>query len=284
MSMDWQHLDLSKDFTPAIKPPEASASSFHIGVSDGEILSVNGVYPWRPLTADEWRWCGLEALASHYLGEVAGTPIFAEELDADADEPEGYSFETLWSFLSSVDQPAFLLIGRAKQLVEWHRHHHYCGACGQVTSTAPTDRSRRCDDCNLNFYPRLSPSIIVLVNRGDELLLAKNRHARGDFYSTLAGFVEPGESIEETVHREVLEEVGVRVKNLRYFGSQSWPFPNSLMLGFHAEYESGEINIQEEELADAGWFHYESLPSKPAMMSISGWLISDFINRQRSGS
>ena len=282
--MDWQHIDLNRDFTPATTAHDAGDASFHIAISDGEILCLEGANPWRPLTADEWHWCGLDAVASHYLGKVAEVPLYAEELAPDAEEPEGYSFETLWSFLSTVDQPIFYLIGRAKQLVEWHRHHHYCGACGKVTSTKPADRSRRCEDCNLNFYPRLSPSIIVLINRGEELLLAKNRHARGDFYSTLAGFVEPGESIEETVHREVLEEVGIRIKNLRYFSSQPWPFPNSLMLGFHAEYDGGEINIQEEELADAGWFHYENLPSKPAMMSISGWLISDFINRCRANN
>ena len=100
----------------------------------------------------------------------------------------------------------------------------------------------------------------------------------------MAGFVEPGESIEDTVHREVFEEVGLKVKNLKYFGSQSWPFPNSLMLGFHAEYDSGEINIQEEELSDAQWFHFDALPNPPAMISISGWLINDFIERARAGT
>ena len=134
------------------------------------------------------------------------------------------------------------------------------------------------------FYPRLSPSIIVCVNRGEEILLAKNAQARGNFYSTLAGFVEPGESIEETVHREVFEEVGIRVTNLKYFGSQSWPFPNSLMLGFHAEYESGDLVLQDEEISDAQWFHYTDLPNRPAMVSISGWLINDFIKRAGSNN
>ena len=218
-------------------------------------------------------------MSTHYLGDLGGTPVFAEEVDPEAEEPEGYEFDSLWSFLSTVDMNVFYLIGRAKQIIEWHQHHHYCGACGEVTSTAPLDRSRKCDSCNIAFYPRLSPSIIVLVYRGEEILLAKNAQARANFYSTLAGFVEPGESIEETVHREVFEEVGIRVKNLSYFSSQSWPFPNSLMLGFHAEYDSGEIVIQEDEIADAQWFHYTELPNKPAMMSISGWLIDDFIKR-----
>lgn len=133
------------------------------------------------------------------------------------------------------------------------------------------------------FYPRLSPSIIVLITRGEEVLLAKNANTRGNFYSTLAGFVEPGESLEQTVHREVFEEVGLKVKNLQYFNSQSWPFPNSLMLGFHAEYDSGEINIQEEEIADAQWFHYTEMPNRPAMVSISGWLIDEHIKKLQVG-
>lgn len=279
--MDWEHADLARDFLPGLDgPAERSEKSYHIVVSDGEILTIDGQQPWRPLDQDEWRWCGLEPLSSHYLGRLGETPIYAEEVDGDADEPEGYEFETLWTFLTSVSQPVFYLVGRAKQIVEWHQQHHYCGACGGVTSTAPTDRSRKCESCNIPYYPRLSPSIIVLVNRGEEVLLAKNANARANFYSTLAGFVEPGESIEETVHREVFEEVGIRVKNLQYFASQSWPFPNSLMLGFHAEYDSGQIVLQDEEIADAQWFHYTEMPNKPAMMSISGWLIDDFVKRQ----
>ncbi len=275
--MNWQ--DITTHFTPGLAAPAEFDQSFHIVISDGEVLGRNDALPWRPLDQDEWRWCGLEARAAHYLGNLAGVPIFANEVDPEAGEPEGHEFTSLWSFLTTAPQPVFYLIGRARQLVEWHRQHHYCGACGQVTSTQPSDRSRKCEPCNLSFYPRLSPSIITLVHRDEELLLAKNVAARGDFYSTLAGFVEPGESIEETVHREVFEEVGIKLRNLRYFSSQSWPFPNSLMLGFHAEYASGEILIQQEELADAQWFHYTRLPNPPAMMSISGWLIDDFIKR-----
>ncbi len=115
--------------------------------------------------------------------------------------------------------------------------------------------------------------------QGEELLLARNVQSRSNFYSTIAGFVEPGESIETAVHREVMEEVGIRIKNLKYFGSQSWPFPNSLMLGFHAEYEGGEIVLQEEEIADAQWFHFTRLPQRPTKVSISGWLIDDYLRR-----
>ena len=277
--MDWEFINLDSDFIAGVKPPEKYERSYHIVISDDEVLTIDGVQPWRPLDQDEWRWLGLESIADHYLGAVHGNPIFTHEVDSDADNPDGYEFDTLWSFLSAVDQPVFYLLGRAKQIVEWHRNHAFCSQCGEGTLSSDFDRSRKCPSCNQMYYPRLSPSIIVLVNKGEELLLAKNAQTRGNFYSTIAGFVEPGESIEETVHREVMEEVGIKVKNLKYFGSQSWPFPNSLMLGFHAEYESGEFVLQEEEIADAQWFHYTNLPNRPALVSISGWLINDFLRR-----
>ena len=140
------------------------------------------------------------------------------------------------------------------------------------------DRAKRCDECGLISYPKLSPSIIVLVRRGEEALLARNEAWPTGMFSTLAGFVEPGESIEQTVHREVSEEVGIRVKNIHYLGSQSWPFPNSLMLGFHADYDSGEIVCQEGEIAEAEWFKYDNLPNVPGNTAISGWLIKSFID------
>ena len=282
--MEWELIDLDADFISGVTPPNKTELSFHIVVSEDEILTIDGVHPWRPLNQDEWRWLGLESLADHYLGKVNDIPIYSHEVNPDSDNPDGYEFETLWSFLNQVEQSVFYLVGRAKQIVEWHRNHHFCGQCGNVTESSNLDRSRKCPSCKQMFYPRLSPSIIVLVNRGEEILLAKHAKTRGNFYSTLAGFVEPGEAIEEAVHREVMEEVGVRIKNLKYFSSQSWPFPNSLMLGFHAEYESGEFVLQEEEIADAQWFHYTDLPNRPARVSISGWLIEDFIRRTSSNT
>lgn len=277
--MEWDYLNLAEAFVPGVKPTALTESSYHIVISDGEILSIDGAQPWRPLNQDEFHWLGLHPLAEHYLGDLAGVPVFASEVDPEADEPEGYEFQPLRAFLGQVDEPVFNLIGKAKQIVDWHNDHRFCGQCGQETVTSDFDRSRKCPDCGRLFYPRLSPSIIVLVTRGEELLLARNVAARGNFYSTIAGFVEPGESIEEAVHREVMEEVGVKIKNLQYFGSQSWPFPNSLMLGFHAEYDSGEFELQAEEIADARWFHYRDLPHRPQRISIAGQLIDDYIRR-----
>jgi NAD+ diphosphatase len=276
--MDWRSLDIETMFEPGTSHDGDDTEAFHIVISDNDILGPDSG-PWQATHSDEFRWLGLEVVSQHYLGHIGNHPVYATEVDPEADEPEGFSFDSLWSFLGQVEQLEFYLVGRAKQIVDWFRNHKFCGQCGEPTGSAESDRSRKCHSCNQMFYPRLSPSIIVLVTRGEELLLAKNAHARGNFYSTLAGFVEPGESLEETVHREVFEEVGVKVKNLKYFSSQSWPFPNSLMLGFHAEYDSGEITIQEEEIADAQWFHYTEMPNKPAMVSISGWLIDAYIKQ-----
>lgn len=277
--MVWELLDIANNFNPGVTPPDRADVSFYIIISDDEILTIENVHPWRPLNQDEWQWAGMDAVVQHYLGESGGIPIYACEVDPEIENPPGYEFDTLWSFLGRVDEPTFNLIGRARQIVEWHRNHQYCGQCGKPTELSSNDRARVCHECKQTFYPRLSPSIIVLVTRGEELLLAKNARARANFYSTLAGFIEPGESIEDAVHREVFEEVGIRIKNLEYFSSQSWPFPNSLMLGFHAEYDSGEFVLQEDEIADAQWFHYTNLPNHPAMVSISGWLIDDCIKR-----
>ncbi len=178
----------------------------------------------------------------------------------------------------------FYLAGRAQQVADWERDHAFCGRCGTEMESHPVDRAKHCPDCGLMNYPRLSPSIIVLIRKGEEMLLARNANWPQGMYSTLAGFVEPGESIEQTVHREVFEEVGLRVKNVRYLGSQSWPFPNSLMLGFHADYASGDIVCQEGEIADARWFKYSDLPGVPPATAISRWLIDHFVDEMTNRS
>ena len=245
----------------------------------GEIACISEHGVPRPITGDELRWLDVEIHSRHYLGTFRGRPCFAVE--AEGRLPEGYTLAGLRSWLGRVEPAVFYLAGRAKQIVEWHASHRYCGRCAAPMEDHPADRAKVCPQCEVVSYPRLSPSIIVLVTRGEEMLLARNANWPTGMYSTLAGFVEPGESIEQTVHREVAEEVGVQVRNLRYRGSQSWPFPNSLMLGFLAEYASGEIVCQEEEIADARWFRYDELPNVPPGTAISRWLIDDFIAQVR---
>ncbi len=282
--MEWHSFDLHHDFVSGDHAPSDFNESFHIVVSDGEILGHVSGGIWRPLDQDEWRWLDVKRVSQHYLGLVGTVPVFANEIDPESDEPQGYEFDNLWAFLGRVDEPVFNLIGKAKQIVDWDNDHRFCGQCGEQTERSSGDRSRRCPACRRMFYPRLSPSIICCIRRGRDILLAKNAQSRGDFYSTIAGFIEPGESIEEAVHREVKEEVGLNVMNLQYISSQPWPFPNSLMLGFHAEYESGDILLQEEEIADARWFDIDALPNRPMGVSIAGRLIDSTIARIREDS
>jgi NAD+ diphosphatase len=183
--------------------------------------------------------------------------------------------------LWGVDERFFVMAGRAKQIVEWERTHRFCGRDGTETVPGPTELSRECPRCGMLFYPRLSPAVIVLISRGDEVLLARSPGFPAGMYSVLAGFVEPGESIEETIGREIREEVGIEVENVRYFGSQPWPFPNSLMIGFTADYAGGELRTEPEEIEDAGWYTVNDLPPLPPKVSIARVMIDDFVRRVR---
>ena len=236
-------------------------------------LSENGVP--QPIDADAYRWLDLDVHYEHYMGRLDGRSCFA--VHASGRAPEGYTLAGLRDWLGRAEPELFYLAGRAAQLVDWHITHAFCGRCGEATQDHDADRAKVCTACGQVFYPRLSPSIIVLVTRGQEMLLARNAAWPKGMFSTLAGFVEPGESVEQTVHREVREEVGIEVTNLRYLGSQSWPFPNSLMLGFHADYASGDLVLDDVEISEAEWFHYSELPNVPPATAISRWLIDDFI-------
>ena len=164
-------------------------------------------------------------------------------------------------------------------MVAWNQHHRFCGKCGHLTEYKTDERARACPQCGLINYPRLSPAIIVAVLRDNRILLAHSQRFPAKFYSVLAGFVEPGESLEECVKREILEEVGISVKNIRYFGSQPWPFPDSLMIGFTAEYAGGEIKVDPVEILDAGWFSADNLPPIPPKLSIARHLIDWFTEK-----
>lgn len=232
---------------------------------------------------------GLVPLRQHYLGYVdRPEPIhcFTAEVAAETAAPAGMAFLGLRSLFGRLADEQLWLGGRAVQIIDWDRTHKYCSRCGAENALMPAERAKRCPACGLVTYPRLSPAVIVRVTRqgerGSEILLARGpRHPPG-FYSVLAGFVEPGETLETAVHREIREEVGLTVKNVCYFGSQPWPFPNSLMIAYTAEYAGGELRLEEEEIEDAQWFTADTLPGIPPAMSISRSLIDDFVERARS--
>jgi NAD+ diphosphatase len=227
---------------------------------------------------------GVTPVRSQYLGELDGLACFSAQLSADVQAPAGTQFHPIRALFGRLSDAWMMLAGNALQIVEWDRTHQFCGACAGPTEVHPSSRANTCPRCKLDFFPRIAPAMIVVVERGPEILLARSPHFPPGIFSALAGFVDPGESVEDAVAREVREEVGVEVENPRYFGSQPWPFPNSLMLGFHADYRSGEIAIDGHEIEDAGFFHVDALPKMfPGNLSISQWLIRDFVRRLGSG-
>ena len=269
------------DFEPLTNDEEGldTGDALYFAFKGDQLICKTSSGVPEPITADDFRWFDVETSSRHLLGRFRGVGCYA--LGVEGSLPEGYSLTGLRGILGRTAMETFYLAGRALQTVEWHNTNKFCGRCGAPMSEHPQDRAKLCESCGFIAYPRLSPSIIVLVTKGEEMLLARNAAWPNGMFSTLAGFVEAGESIEQTVHREVMEEVGLRVKNLKYFGSQSWPFPNSLMLGFHAEYDSGDIVCQPGEIAEAKWFQRDNLPQTPPKTAISGWLIDEFLSQNR---
>lgn len=223
---------------------------------------------------------GFAPIRTQFLGMLEGQPCYSAELDKDTIAPDGMTFRGLRELHESLEDDLFAIGGRAFQIMEWDRTHQYCGHCATPTVQLVGDRAKRCPSCGLVNYPRLSPAIIVLISRGSDILLARAPRFRKSMYSVLAGFVEPGESLEETLVREVREEVGIQVKDIRYFGSQPWAFPNSLMIGFTATYASGEISIDPQEIEEAAWFSKYQLPEIPPRFSIARKLIDWFVAQE----
>jgi NAD+ diphosphatase len=211
---------------------------------------------------------------TQYLGRLGGEHVFSGEAEAGAAAPEGWRWSDLRSLYGRMDDSLYALAGRAVQIVDWDRSHQFCGRCATPTRPRPMERSRECPQCGLLAYPRLAPAVMALVRRlPDEILLARSPRFPEGMYSALAGFAEPGETLEQCLHREIAEEVGIRVKNLRYFASQPWPFPHSLMIGFICDYESGKIEPDREEIEAANWFRITGLPRLPTQISIARRLI-----------
>lgn len=220
-----------------------------------------------------------------FVGVLDGRHWWAVDANDDGDlERAGIDEAELIDLMrlyGSVDEASWAAAGRAVQLVDWARNNRFCGHCGAATGESPGERARRCPACGLLAFPRLAPAVIVLVEREDgRALLARNARWPTNMYSCLAGFVEPGETVEAAVRREVHEEVGIGIGDLRYFGSQPWPFPHSLMLGFHARYLDGEVTCDQDEIAEARWYSVDDLPAMPGRISIARRLIDDWMARQ----
>ncbi len=269
-------------FISAVVPPEQrSEHAWWFVFRGNNLLVYQEPSLVSPLYLVDLGELGLTVLSEHYLGRLDSRPCYAAEVVEGTNPPAGMTFEGLRQLYGRLNEDLFWIAARAVQIVDWNKTHRYCGRCGVPLNTKSTERAKECPQCGLLHFPRLAPAIIVLVERGDKLLLARSRHFMPGMYSVLAGFVEPGESLEEAVMREVKEEVGLEVKDIHYFGSQPWPFPHSLMIGFTATYASGDISLDDSEIEDAGWFTIDSLPRIPGKISIARKLIDWFIEKQR---
>ena len=220
-------------------------------------------------------------LRTLYIGTLAGSHFVAAEVAPETPAPAGTSWEGLRTLFSVLDDAHFALAGRALQLIDWDRTHQFCGRCGAATVPKDDERVRVCPACRLSAYPRVAPAVMALVRRGSELLLGRGPHFPAGMYSALAGFVEPGESLEQCVAREVAEEVGVEVTNLAYFASQPWPFPHSLMIAFTCDWARGELRPQAGEIEAAEWFDVFQLPKLPSRISIARRLIDAVAGEMR---
>lgn len=263
-------------------PPEKENRAlmiFYFKNSDLLVKKTGEVYTIP--AAEDLTYLESEKKNNLYIGSLDGHSCYTAGYPAEGELPYGLEFLNLRQLYRKIDKDIFKAAFRAVQIVRWDETHRFCGACGEATVKKDDEHAKVCPKCGNIFYPRLSPAVIVAVTKGDKLLLARNKNFVQGRYSVLAGFVEAGETLEECVKREIKEEVGIEVKNIKYFGSQSWPFPNSFMIGFTAEHESGEIQIDENEIAEANWYSVAEMPDIPAKISISRRLIDWFIEKNQ---
>lgn len=252
-------------------PEEVLWFIFH----DERLLVFDDATVRVPLVADP-EDLGLQTTFRREIGDLGGQECRVAISTPDSEPPEGMTFQDLRSLLPAMEEGFFGMAGRAKQVAAWHTNHRFCGRCGSETEPLPTEMAKKCPVCGMTYYPRLSPAVIVLVRRGERILLARSPGFPKGLYSVLTGFVEPGESMEQTIRREVREEVGVEVNNIRYFSSQPWPFPNSLMVGFTADYAGGELRLEPGEIEDADWYGPDEFPTLPPRLSIARSLIDGY--------
>ena len=207
--------------------------------------------------------------------------VFCAEMTATVELPVNIEAIPLRAAFTVLGNNWFSTAVKAYSIITWDKNNQYCGRCGQPT-TLQLPFERICSTCHLHFYPRISPSVIVRIQKGNEILMARSPHFSPGVYGLIAGFVEVGETLEETVKREVQEEVGIQIKNLTYFSSQPWPFPDSLMIAFTADYASGDLTVNHAELEDAGWYTINNMPGYPtSSISVSAQLIEHFIRQQK---
>ncbi len=270
-------------FASAFKPPPGVQETALWFLFHGQLLLVRREKDryFIPNSPD-LEGLNLKPIRQQFFGSLDDQLCYVAELSDAAKTFDAFTFIDLWTLFGLFEKDVIRAAGMANQLVQWNRNHQYCGKCGNPTEDKADERAKICPQCESISYPRLSPAVIVAVLKDNQILLANSQRFPAKLYSVLAGFVEPGETLEECVKREVREEVGIDVKNICYFGSEPWPFPDSLMVAFTAEYEGGEIRIDNSEIAAARWFSEYDLPDIPPRISIARQLIDWFLEDRQN--
>ncbi|MCK9150701.1 NAD(+) diphosphatase [Methanobacterium alcaliphilum] len=263
-----------KHYLPENKPNYEDDDKAYWFIFHSSNLLINTVSSSIPFVRD-LKELNLTPLRKIYLGTLKKHPCYTVEVENDT-SLNNLDFKDLRSLYSILDEDLFLLAGRAIQIINWDKNHSFCGKCGAKTVTLDHEMAKHCPECGFTNFTRLSPAVITAIVYEGKLLMAQHSYGYKNRYGLIAGFVEAGETLEEAVQREILEEVGLKVKNIEYFGSQPWPFPHSLMIGFTAEYESGDIEVDGKEIEHARWFTKKEIPDMPSKISIASELIDWF--------
>lgn len=247
--------------------------------SNGKLIVKDDEEELNILTKKDLKELGLDLKYIQCMGALDGNNCFGCEVDYDFQTLNGVKLYDLKPLTFLLEEEIYLIAAKSLLLLNWEKDNKHCGVCGYYMErkNSESERALFCPKCGYTTWPRTSPAIIVAITKGDKLLLAHNRYFPKGMYSVIAGFVELGETFEQCVRREVYEETGIKVKNIEYFGSQPWPFPNSMMVGFTAEYLDGEINVDGEEIVDAHWFSKDEMPKYKKSKSIGSELIEWFI-------
>jgi NAD+ diphosphatase len=268
-------------FVSSLKgPAEKTDPAYWFVLKKQKMLVVMRGAESSPLLVRDIRDIGIQPVWELYLGTLDGVHCYTAEVNGSTEPPEGMAFHGLRGIHGNMDENLFRIAFRAIHTIEWNRTDQYCIQCGSMNEPKHDERAKKCPQCGYVSFPRISPAIIVLVEHHGKALLARSPRFKEGLYSVLAGFVEPGEALEDAVRREIKEEAGIDVKNIRYFGSQPWPFPDSLMVGFTAEYAGGDIKIDDNEILDARWFSADNMPEIPGKISISRALIDWFVEHE----
>jgi NAD+ diphosphatase len=264
----------STDFLEPVFPePETIPPVAAWVLVQGDRICVSSGDPPLVFSDNDPKKEGIAPASVQYLGHHGTVPRYAAEIPAGFPAPQGMEYIGVRDLFGRIPDEELAIAAFAVRIIDFDRTTRFCGRCGAKTRQLRTERSRLCTACNLITYPRLSPAVVVLVRRGDQILLARSPRFPPGMYSLMAGFVEPGENLEHAIEREVKEETGISIQNMRYFGSEPWPFPNSLMIGYVADYLGGDIVIDDNEIESAFWFDRKHLPRIPEKLSISRALI-----------